>query len=129
MFSIKMEEEISDIVIARDDLILSGRGVFSFSKENLLNPNYKQVDSDLNLKNISYVLANYNLSKINENDWVFANINFDLRKAYREDGKYGFLISVPGLKVEDNLGCGVEISEIRVDLEGRSLLNKILSIF
>jgi hypothetical protein len=133
-FSIKTNGGINEIKLAKDDIILSGNGVFSFSKESLVNPEFKRVDAnlDINSEGINYVLAKYNIPT-EDKGWNIAKAVFDLTRSYREHyprqlggaGKYSFLISIPGLRADDEIDDFVEISEIRVDLEGTSLWEKI----
>ncbi len=55
-------------------------------------------------------------------------VEFDLRGAYREDGKYTFLISAPGLNPNDALDDYLEIEEIKVELKGKTLIEKIREV-
>jgi len=133
-FNIKAKQDVSEIKLAKDDIILAGDGVFSFSRDSLINPNFSKVGPDLNInqENINYILAKYTIPD-EKNGWRIAQAEFDLTKAYREDaprqlgmaGKYSFLISIPGLRADDDINDYVEIGEIRVDLEGKSLWDKI----
>ena len=136
-FSIKVEQDVSEIKLAQDDIILAGDGVFSFSQDALINPEFKKVNvnTDINKENINYVLANYVMPE-ELDGWKIASAEFDLSKSYREDnnfqlgtsGKYGFIISIPGLRADDEIDDWVEIGEIAVKLEGRSLYEKVRNI-
>lgn len=130
-FSRETEEEISEIRLAKDDTIISGDGVFSFSRESLINPNLKRVVGNFNpdKRGVNYILADYAFPRAAGDGWQVAEAEFDLAKAYREFYKYSFLISVPGLRAEDEIDDSLEISEIRIDLAGTSLLEKIKKIF
>jgi len=115
----------------KDDLIISGDGVFSLSEDSLLDPRSKSVDRniDINREKINYILTNYD-SPAEAGEWRTATVEFDLTKAYQENGKYQFIISIPGLKAEEPAQGDLIIKEIKVDLEGTSLkkkLNKYLS--
>lgn len=127
MFSLSAGSGIKKINLEKPDLILAGNGVFSFSESALINPAIKKVDGNLDVKKIDYVLARYE-SPREENGWQTAEAEFDLSKAYREGGKYSFLISIPGLKTDDG-DDGVEIREIKAELEGTTLLKRIKYIF
>lgn len=126
MFSADAGEGIKEIILEKDDVIISGDGVFSFSAESIINPAIKKVNANLDIKDssINYVLASYNMPR-EDDGWKIARVEFDLTGAYREDGKYGFLISIPGLKIDDEIDDWVEVGEIRVDLSGASLWEKI----
>lgn len=126
----KSSAEAIEIKIKKDDIILSGNGVFSFSEEELINPSFKKVSSniDINKEGINYVLADY-LFPEQDGDWKIAEIEFDLTGVYREFNKYSFLISVSDLHIDDDINDWIEIDEIKFELEGTNLAKKIKSIF
>ena len=125
-FSATVSSSATKLTLEKDDMILSGSGVFSFSQDSLINPNFKKVDFYLDIDNdgVNYILAKYDLP-MEENDWKIAFAEFDLTKAYREDNKYSFLISVSGLRADDDMDDWIEVGEIGVELEGKSLWEKI----
>jgi len=126
-FSAKLDlATTTEIILAKDGLILAGDGVFSFSKGGLINPNFKKVTPNLDIskEGINYVLAKYKSPSESEG-WKTAQIEFDLTNTYREKNKYNFLISVPGLKADDEKDDWIIIKEIRVKLTGKSLWQKI----
>jgi hypothetical protein len=114
------------IELAKDDIIISGDGVFSLKEDSLLDPRFKSVGGtiDINQEAINYVLTNYQ-SPLGVGEWTVGRASFDLTRAYQENGKYQFLISIPGLKVEEANQGAATIREIRIDLEGTSLWQKI----
>lgn len=124
-FQTTSESDIKEINIQKDDLILENNGVFSFSEKSLFDPNIKKVDYFFSVNdNTKYIIADY--KKPLENDgFKTASAELNLRGAYRENGKYSFIISIPGLKSDDNLKDNLEIYEIKVELKGRSLWEKI----
>ncbi len=142
LFSIIVGSGIKEIKLVHDDIILSGDGVFSFSQDALINPQFKKVSANLNIneEGINYVLARYVIPE-SKGEWKIAQAEFNLTKAYQEDNKYSFLISIPGLRADDpsassprpELGTkagqvvedSIEIDEIRVELEGKSLFEKL----
>lgn len=105
----------------KDGVILSSDGVFTFNPESLINPKVKKVDNNINInaEGINYVLARYEGPK-EKNGWKQAKVEFDLRKAYREDGNYSFLISAPSFLLNDNLDNGILVDNIEVVLQGKS---------
>lgn len=125
-FGVSAGGGISEIRLPKDDVIIAGDGVFSFSSSSLINPNLTKAVGgvDLDREGINYILARYRPAKVEEG-WLTATAEFDLRQAYREDGKYNFLISIPGLKAEAADGRAVEVGEIRIDLLGTTLWGKI----
>ncbi len=128
-FSIKTFSTAPEIKLEKDDVILAGDGVFSFNKNSLINPAFKKVDEnfDADREGIDYILADY--TPPSEKDgWNIASAEFDLRNAYREFYKYNFLISTPGLKVEDGVDNNIEMGEIKIELEGTGLRDKLRKI-
>ena len=125
-FSATVIGSTTELTLEKDDVILSGNGVFSFSRDSLINPDFKKVDSYLDINNggINYILAKYDFPK-EEDNWKIAQAEFDLTKAYSEDGKYNFLISIPGLRADDGVDDWVELGKIKVELEGVSLREKV----
>ncbi len=122
-------KNISLIKLAKADVVLAGDGVFSFSQESLINPALKKVDQkfDLNQSGINYIIARYTNPQW-QNQWQVSQAEFDLTKAYTEFGKYTFLISLPGLKADDQVNDAVLLKEIRIDLTGKSLWQKIREV-
>ena len=114
------------LLIEKSDIIISGDGMFSFKKDSLINPNFKKVNANLDIdkQNINYILAKYNIPK-EQDGWKIASAEFDLSRAYNEDNKYSFLISIPELRADDDVDDWIEVDEIRMELEGETLWDKI----
>ncbi|MDA3840134.1 MAG: hypothetical protein PF572_03515 [Patescibacteria group bacterium] len=129
-FSQELEASTTELIFEKGDIILAGNGVFSFNFDSLLNPNIKKIDSSFDLRNteINYILADYEKPE-KSGDYFTKEIKIDLAGAYRENSKYSFLISIPGLRVDDKINDSIEIDEIKVDLRGTDLLGKIKTIF
>ncbi|MFH1427185.1 MAG: hypothetical protein ABIG60_01495 [Patescibacteria group bacterium] len=130
LFSAELASTTTDIVLEKDDLIISGNGIFSFSKDSLINPSLKKIGPKTDFSNsaINYIIANYQTPR-KEDEWQIAEAEFDLTSAYREFYKYSFIISIPGLKTDDEINDWLEISEIKVELRGKSLWEKIRERF
>ncbi|MDD5071340.1 MAG: hypothetical protein PHQ42_01250 [Patescibacteria group bacterium] len=129
-FSQVLENEISEIGIARGDIILAGNGVFSFNPESLFNPNFKKVDESflLNPVGVNYILAKYKIPE-EEDGWKIGEAEFDLSNAYRKWNKNNFVISVPGLRADDEINDNIQIKEIKIELEGKNLKEKLKEVF
>ncbi|PLX20884.1 hypothetical protein C0584_03815 [Candidatus Parcubacteria bacterium] len=129
-FSQETNGSSTEIIFEKGDIIIAGNGVFSFSGEEFLNPRIKKVDSnyDIDDSSIDYILARYQTPE-ETNNLKTQHLEFDISGAYREDSKYSFLISIPGLKADDEIDDSITIDEIEFDLYGVSLFEKILSIF
>ncbi len=129
-FSQNLDGTSTEVILAKDDIIIAGDEVFSFSQEAMINPQFKKIipNLDITKEGISYILAGYSIPESEEN-WKIAQAEFDLAQAYREFYKYNFLISVPGLKVDDDKDDSIEIKEIKVELEGTTLWEKARRAF
>jgi hypothetical protein len=130
-FSQKVTAWPARIELNKNDIIISGDGVFSFNQNNLLDPRFKTIDNNTNInqEKIDYIIADFNGPKSYQG-WQIAQADFDLTRGYQENSKYQFLISVPGLKAEDPHKGEIIIEEIKIELFGTSLkqkLDKILS--
>lgn len=128
-FSQELEGSSTEIIFEKDDIILAGNGVFSFDGNSLFNPRVKKIDSNFKLdqSGVKYILANYRKPE-KDDEYFRKELNFDLRGAYRENSKYNFLISIPGLKADDDINDTIEISEIKIDLYGVDLITKLKSL-
>ncbi|MEI6597332.1 MAG: hypothetical protein WCL13_03980 [bacterium] len=124
-FSLKTLNQPVKIELPKDDIIISGDGVFSFSENGLFDPSFRSADGNLavNEGKINYILTDYQ-APTNLNDWRTAVLEFDLAKAYQENGKYQFLISVPSFKAEESTNGEIIVKEIKIDLSGTSLWQK-----
>lgn len=134
------ESEVANrIVLQKDDIILENNGVFALSADSLINPWPKKIDRHFSLQSeVNYIIANYSQPVVeegrkqekqeNQEDWKQVSAEFYLKGVYREKGKYNFMISVPGLKAEDNSGRYLEVREVRLELSGRNLWQKIWNI-
>lgn len=125
----KILPKLSEVAMPFDGVTVSGDGLFSFSEDGFFDPEIKKVGAnfDVDREGVDYVIARY-VPPTQDGDWKVATVDFDLTLAYKENGKHSFLISIPGLKAEDGDGLGVEVGDIKVDLEGVSLWKKIKKI-
>ncbi len=117
------------IELEKDGITLTGDGVFTLRPEELLNPAIRKVDAtfDPDKEGIDYVIAGY-YPPASADGWQTAAADIDLSSAYRENGAYSFIISIPGLRADDEIDDFVEIKSIKADLEGKSLFEKIKEI-
>jgi hypothetical protein len=121
--------DFSEIIMPSDGITVAGDGLFAFSQEAFFVPEIKKVDAnfDADREGVDYIIANYT-PPTQEGEWKIATADFDITNAYKEFNKHSFLISVPGLLVEDGEASGVEIGEIKIELEGTNLWEKIKKI-
>ncbi len=128
-FSLKpaSSSPLAKIVLRKGGLVLAGAGVFAFQPAAFLDPAFKKVDRDFSpaQTGVSYILAHYRQPQVLANDWRLAAAEFDLSRAYRQNGAYSFLISVPGLLAEKKAGAAIEIKSIKFDLRGKTLKEKL----
>ncbi|MFH1744664.1 MAG: hypothetical protein ABH881_00670 [bacterium] len=111
--------------LQKDGIIISGNGNFIFRESQFINSKIKKVSEfGVNEEGVDYILANYQ-SPREEGEWKIANVELDISAAYRENGNYGFLISLPGLKADDKIMDGIEIDWIKIELRGKNLYDKI----
>lgn len=122
---------IKEIKLAKDNLILENNGVFSISIEDLFNPYLRKIDRYFKPQsNLNYIIASYEAPEIVSEDkkLMVASADFMMKGAYREWGKYNFMISIPGLKTENGEDDYLAIKEVRVEFSGRNLWQKIFNI-
>ncbi|MEI8361386.1 MAG: hypothetical protein WCG01_04610 [bacterium] len=125
-YSLKSNGSISDLKIAKSGLEIIGDGVFAPSEKALINPRVKNLNylTNIDSEGINYVLASYTSPTV-QADWKTAKVKFDLRTAQKEKGDYKFIISVPGFKNGENTTNWLELKEIKVDLTGQALMQKL----
>ena len=116
-----------EIKLDKDDVILENNGVFAFSKNSLFNPAPYKINRFFKINdNIKYIIADYEAPlDYAENGFRTKTVSFDTKAAYRENGKYNFMISVPGLDSNASSSDYLEIKEIRLDFSGRTLWQKL----
>ncbi len=116
-FSANMDFGISKVVLEKNDLMIGGDGIFAFNKSDFFNPRITKInkDTDINKQGIDYILTKYKPTKNKE--WENSTVSFNLEKAYNENNKYSFIISVPGLKIEDKKNSFIEIKKISIMLK------------
>lgn len=108
-------------------LLIENNGLFSFSEISFMNPLLNKLDQDSNIDNFDYILADYR-KPILVNDIYTSELDFTLNNAYRDKDGYRFLISAPFLTELDQEKY-LEIVEVEVKLQGRTIWEKISSMF
>lgn len=115
---------LKKISLEKDDVYLETAGVFSFSRDSFFNPNFIEVNQKfVPLEELNYVLAVYRSPEINKNASKKATIILNTKEAYREKGKYSFMISVPGLSLANE--GSLLIKEIKIEFSGRTIFDKL----
>jgi hypothetical protein len=116
------------VTLNKDDVILENSGIFSFSPADFFNPEFKKIDEHFVLTDkVQYILSNYQSPKELPGGLKQASVILDTKEAYREKGKYSFMISVPGLSL---VGSGnLKISKVQVEFSGRTIWDKIKEKF
>lgn len=126
-YNLNNSEEINKIELEKDDIILENSGVFSFSKNNLFNPQIKRIDSYFQpTNNIKYIIANYNSPQKKDGGLLVQTAEFNMTGVYREKGKYNFAFSIPHLEQEEN--GYLDIEKIEIEFSGRTLWQKLFNL-
>lgn len=119
---------LKQIILEKDDVILETGGVFSPSSETFFNPDFDTLGRYFTINDkTKYIITDYNRPLVKENGLKEASATFNIKAAYRENGKYSFMISVPGLAPEEPGQLIIE--KIRVEFSGRTLWEKIADYF
>jgi len=126
-------EKIKEIRLEKGGVVIEGDGMFSFDKESFFNPETKKLGRFSIPEDYMYIVSAYDSPEA-DGEFKVASVDFDLSNAYREDGKYSFVISIPGLDQDKGYSGDVlhnnflEIEEIRIEAEGKSVYQKIWEI-
>lgn len=104
-----------EITIPKNDIVLDGKGLFSFSKESFFNPDVTTLSdgSEFDTEKIHYVITRYRPPRELENGWRENEIDFVVPSYYIKDREMHFIISIPYLE-ED--GGTIYIGGIRAEL-------------
>ncbi|MBN2885021.1 hypothetical protein JXE04_03795 [Patescibacteria group bacterium] len=121
-----IETDNHEIDLAKGGLILENNGVFSLNKESMFNPDYPRLDRSFGTSaQFDYILADYESAKNESDNYLSSRLDFSTSSFYREKGRYNFIISVPGLKLNQADASYLEIKEIKMRFYGNSLWFKI----
>ncbi len=125
------DNKITKINLTTDGVTVAGNGMFSFERAALFNPVFRRADGDLQpqKQNIKYVIARYALpTKINVDDKKSVAL-FNIHNAYHKNNTYGFIISIPGLKADDDIDDFLSIKSIKISLSGDGIWQMLKSKF
>lgn len=121
---INKEPGLKKIQLSKGGVILENSGLFFFEALNFSNPDFVKVDRYFaGNKKFEYIFANYQSPKILSSGVKEATVVLNTKEAYREKGKYSFILSIPGLATSSS--NYVEIVAIKMEFSGRTLLEKI----
>ncbi len=113
------------LVLAKGGLSLATNGYLAPEAKALVFPAVSKIDAFFKLDpKIKYIVANYR-QPIVQGDWHIATVDFDLAKAYRENGRYGLLLNLPEMPESARLVIG----EIRAEASGQSVWQSILNLW
>ncbi len=131
------ERYLNDLNLEKSGVLIELNGFISLEGTNFFKPLPQKMDRFFSANGAaSYLLSNYK-SPRKEKDYKVASLEFDLNEAYLANEYYSFVISVPGLELSQSFndqGLLVEpkgylgIKEIKIEVEGRSLLEKIKEV-
>lgn len=110
------------INLKKDDVLLEGDGLFSFTKESAFDPDFRRLAAYSDVSNLDYILARYQAPDCSGQDCL-ATAELDLSGAYRENGAYSLMLSLPELGASSTKG--LIIKSLRLEATGKSLWQKI----
>ena len=107
--------QICALSLPHGGLSLSTNGLFSFTQAAMVGPSINKIDENFTLTNeVQYIITNYHQS-VSQDGWQTAVVDFDLIGAYRHEGRYGLMITAPGLTGETQ---GPVIGRITAEFSG-----------
>jgi hypothetical protein len=119
-----LEDYYYEIFLERGGLLLESPGVLAFENKYLYNPNYSHLNRFYQNQAKFVLFAYEKVEKLDDN-YFLAKLEFDLSGVYREKGNYNLIISIPGLRVEDDNNNYLEIKNIKAKFSGKTLIDKI----
>lgn len=128
-------ERLKELSLENTGVLIELNGLISLNRDTFFQPRAKKLDRFFSSElDVSYVIANYNSPEQDGLNKV-AVADFDLRGVNSDNGFYSFVISVPGLNLDPKIQDEevrqnyLKIKEIRIDLKGKSLMDKIIEKF
>lgn len=122
------DSSLKEIKLEKSGVILELNGLISLKNDKFFNPNPLRLDRFFSLEDrASYLISSY-ASPRKDGDFKTATIEFDLHDAYLVDNKYSFVISIPGLILdnnEENDDNYLGIKKIEIEVETKNLWQKI----
>ena len=119
---------LKKVTLTKPDVILETGGVLAPQAETFFNPDFDVLSRYFSLnEETTYILAAYQPPFLRAGGLKEATVTFNTQAAYRENGKYSFMISIPGLAPADSGRLVIE--KIKVEFTGRSLLEKLSDFF
>ncbi len=125
---LNQENGVKAIRLEKGDIILETDGIFSFSSDSFFNYKFTNIDRHFALDdNLQFLLTKHKEPLILKNGLKQASVVLNTKEAYRERGKYSFILSVPGLSLSND-GYLV-IKEIKAEFRGRTIFDKVKEFF
>lgn len=127
-------QAVQEIQNAKGGIMFSGDGVFSFNETKIFDPETRQMNTSFKPDNYQYLVAKYK-SPLSRGNLKEANLEFSLSGADYKDGKYSFVISIPGLNQDKGYDANLKaenylaIKEINIEMEGKTLWQKIKELY
>lgn len=121
---INQEKGVKEIRLGKGDIILETDGTFAFTSGSFFNYKFTNIDRHFTLdNNLQFLLTTNNDNLVLEDDLKQASVILNTKEAYRERGKYNFILSVPGLSLSND--GYLLIKEIKVEFIGRTIFDKV----
>lgn len=89
---------LEKVELSRSEMLVQGEGLFSFSSEKFLNPDFQSLETADNLDDIDYIISEYTMPRKHYDGWKISEVNFDISSVQRSARKYNFILSSVGLK-------------------------------
>lgn len=126
---------LKNLRLENTGVLIELNGLISLNKDSYFQPRAKKLDRFFSPEtDASYVIANYKPPKQKDLDKV-AVADFDLRGVNSDNGFYSFVLSIPGLNLDPRTQEAeannnyLRVKEIKLDLKGKSLVDKIIEKF
>lgn len=97
-FMFGQKNSLAKISLKRDNIIIQGAGLFSFSKESFINPGISSLENMEDFSDLQYVIAEYDEPEVLKDGWKSAKALFDLQDIARDRNKYNFILSISGIE-------------------------------
>ena len=122
---------LNELKLENSGVLIELNGVLALKSDKFFNPSPKKLDRFFSPDDgFLYLISSYNSPK-KDGNYKVANLEFDLKGTSLSRGYYSFVVSIPGLILDETLNKDLKnenyfgIKEIKIKAEGKTLIQKI----
>lgn len=122
-------QQLTQMVLPRNDIIVEGEGYFAFTKESFFDPDYfvQQITQHTDINSLDYIVfKNYTSPVETQRSSLTQTIHVDFEGVAGDRKNLLFILSAPGIDHEKNT---VQMNTIQFDFHREPLYRRVLNRF